>query len=64
MKDMKTCKWWVSCSMFTVQINTINGVIVSGAPIVMTKFRKQHIDRLLLWIYKETGSRATVVELK
>lgn len=41
-------KWWVSCRIFTVQVNVRGGVVVEAAPIV-SKFLGQPFWRLQSW---------------
>lgn len=40
--------WWVSCNKFTVRVDTVDGRIVSAAPIVR-KFIGQPFTNLLKW---------------
>jgi hypothetical protein len=44
-------KWWISCRKFTVQVNTVAGVITRAAPIV-AKFKGQPLDNLKRWAEK------------
>lgn len=41
-------KWWLSCQMFTVQVNTQDGVITWAAPIAR-KFIGQPLSNLERW---------------
>lgn len=40
--------WWVSCGLFTVQVDTMDGIILRAAPIVRV-FVGQPFERLLRW---------------
>lgn len=45
---MECSIWWVSCTKFTVRVDTIDGRIVYAAPIVR-KFIGQEFTNLLKW---------------
>jgi hypothetical protein len=41
-------KWWISCRIFTVQVNVLNNNIVWAAPIVR-RFVGQPLNNLRRW---------------
>lgn len=41
-------KWWVSCPVWTVQVNTADGIILSTAP-VTRRFVGQPLANLVRW---------------
>ncbi len=53
---MNVVRHWISCNKFTVQVNTIDGMIVNAAPLV-NKFRGQPVANLLKWAGKFGGLR-------
>jgi len=50
--------WWLSCKKMTFGVQTKDGIIVYGAPIVK-KFRGQPLDNLIRWMKKFDGFQIT-----
>lgn len=48
--------WWLSSERMTVVVDTVNDIIVDGAPVVR-KFRCQPLNNLIGWMKKQGGFR-------